>query len=90
MATPPRAKLSREEPDAGNLHVRGVNFPEAPYATPVCKRNIEMTPLCQLEMTLTAGFPGQNSPTANVFVACMTKSLLPDACAARCCVCAVA
>src|SRR5260370_7421060 len=22
MATPPRAKLSREEPDAGNLHVR--------------------------------------------------------------------
>jgi len=41
-------------------------FHNGPYATIACKRNIEMTPLCQLEMTLPRGFPGVSGVTVQL------------------------
>ena len=54
-----RLSLSEGERPAV-LHSEKVRiFQKVDFASPACKRNIEMTALCQLEMTLPGGLWGE-------------------------------
>src|SRR5215469_8274880 len=83
-ASPPRANLSREEPDAGNSHVRhceGWGPVTTPPTRPVASRFVtpyEALLFHPLLLQGARGRAGSMAPTAEAQVAAPAKHVLPD------------